>query len=114
MTGDVGFSAAGLIAPRSLAAANLSSEEETVNATTLPAPGPSTEEAAPFIDRRNPAPTGNAPVRERRQFTNSHAELSDDAAQLARAIDEYKARHRRRFINYEEVLGVVKSLGYSK
>lgn len=68
----------------------------------------------PFVDRRSSAPIGNAPVRERRQFTNSHNELSADASELARAIDEYKARHRRRFINYEEVLGVVKSLGYSK
>lgn len=67
-----------------------------------------------FVDRRNASPVGNAPVRERRQFTNSHCELSPEAAELARAIDEYKAQHRRRFINYEEVLGVVKAIGYSK
>lgn len=67
----------------------------------------------PFVDRRaEAAPTGV--VRERRQFTNSHDGLSDEAAELARAIDSYKARHRRRFINYEEMLGVVKSLGYSR
>ncbi|QDU58640.1 hypothetical protein [Aeoliella mucimassa] len=72
------------------------------------------QEAATFVDRRRSVPAGDAPVRERRQFTNSHSELSADAAELARAIDEYKARHRRRFINYEEVLSVVKELGYSK
>ena len=51
---------------------------------------------------------------ERRQFTNSHADLSPEAAELAGAIDQYKLRHRRRFITYEEMLHVVKDLGYSK
>src|SRR5690606_23078602 len=68
----------------------------------------------PFVDRRTPEGAEATPVRERRQFTNSHSELSGDAAELARAIDEYKSRHRRRFINFEEVLDVVKSLGYSR
>ena len=66
-----------------------------------------------FVDRRE-NPTGNAPGRERRQFANSHDELSPDAAELARAIDQYKLLHRRRFINFEEMLCIVKSLGYSK
>lgn len=85
-----------------------------MDTSTLPAPTTAHELETPFVDRRNGAPRGDAPVRERRQFTNSHSELSLEAAELARAIDEYKARHRRRFINYEEVLGVVKSIGYSK
>lgn len=68
----------------------------------------------PFVDRRSPEGTEATPVRERRQFTNSHNELSEEAAELARAIDEYKAQHRRRFINFEEVLAIVKSLGYSR
>jgi hypothetical protein len=51
---------------------------------------------------------------ERRQFTNSHEELSPEARELAQAIDGYKVRHRRRFINSEEMLAVVKSLGYHK
>ena len=34
--------------------------------------------------------------------------------ELALAIDRYKLAHRRRFITYEEMLSVVKSLGYSK
>ena len=66
-----------------------------------------------FVDRRGATPT-KQPVRERRQFTNSHQGLSDQAAELASAIDSYKAQHRRRFINYEEMLSVVKSLGYSR
>jgi len=68
----------------------------------------------PFLDRRNPVPSGSHDVRERRQFTNSHDELSPEAAELAQSIDQYKMQHRRRFINYEEMLSIVKSLGYSK
>ncbi len=66
-----------------------------------------------FVDRRSEK---GAPGvgRERRQFTNSHDGLSEEAGELARAIDSYKARHRRRFINYEEMLSVVKSLGYDR
>ena len=35
-------------------------------------------------------------------------------SELAQAIDQYKLRHRRRFITFEEMLAVVKSLGYSR
>ena len=67
-----------------------------------------------FVDRRDYGPGGMTPARERRQFTNSHDGLSPDARELALAIDGYKVRHRRRFITYEEMLGVVRSLGYHK
>lgn len=68
-----------------------------------------------FVDRRSyndvaVAPSGG----ERRQFSNSHEELSPDARDLAVAIDEYKLRHRRRFITYEEMLAVISALGYHK
>jgi hypothetical protein len=66
-----------------------------------------------FIDRRSSSPSAS-PARERRQFTNSYSELTPDARELAVAIDEYKLRHRRRFITFEEMLDVVHSLGYSK
>jgi hypothetical protein len=66
-----------------------------------------------FIDRRNPD-HGIVRSFERRQFTNSHAELSPEASELAQAIDQYKLMHRRRFITFEEMLGVVTSLGYHK
>lgn len=73
---------------------------------------------APFIDRRESTPADNNPNtisgRERRQFANSHDHLSPDASELAMAIDQYKLQHRRRFINFEEMLSIMKSLGYSK
>ena len=67
-----------------------------------------------FVDRRSPTSLDNQPARERRQFANSHDELSPDAAELAQAIDGYKLQHRRRFITFEEMLAVIKSLGYSR
>jgi hypothetical protein len=67
-----------------------------------------------FVDRRDSTSDGALPGRERRQFANAHEGLSPEAAELARAIDGYKVRHRRRFITYEEMLTVVKSLGYHR
>jgi hypothetical protein len=67
-----------------------------------------------FVDRRMTAPASDHANRERRQFANSHDELSPEAAELARAIDGYKVQHRRRFITFEEMLSVIKSLGYSR
>lgn len=67
-----------------------------------------------FVDRRNYDVSDRSPAFERRQFTNSHEGLSPDALELARAIDAHKLRHRRRFITYEEMLSVVKSLGYRR
>jgi len=70
--------------------------------------------SVPFVDRRAYDPGIGRPSQERRQFNNSHDELSPEARDLALAIDEYKLIHRRRFITFEEMLGVVKSLGYHK
>ena len=84
---------------------------ENSNPLTDSAPA---ESSLPFVDRRNAKRQRQSTGLERRQFTNSFAELSDDAAELGRAIDQYKLMHRRRFINYEEMLSVIKSLGYSK
>lgn len=67
-----------------------------------------------FVDRRGTTIPDAAPSRERRQFRNSYDDLSPDAMELAGAIDEYKLRHRRRFITYEEMLAVVQDLGYHK
>ena len=69
---------------------------------------------AAFLDRRSPVAVERMPICERRQFGNSHDDLSPDAAELAHAIDQYKLLHRRRFITFEEMLAVVKSLGYSR
>jgi hypothetical protein len=69
---------------------------------------------ATFVDRRSYDPGVGRPAVERRQFTNSHEGLTDDGRELARAIDEYKLVHRRRFITYDEMLSVMKSVGYHK
>ncbi len=70
--------------------------------------------AESFVDRRSTDGIGLPPGVERRQFANSHAELSPDAHQLATAIDDYKLQHRRRFITFEEMLYVIRSLGYHR
>ncbi|MEM6330688.1 MAG: hypothetical protein AAF790_10610 [Planctomycetota bacterium] len=85
--------------------------------SVLPSPPASSlapqPETPAFVDRRT-QDARSTPGRERRQFTNSHDELSPEAAELARAIDHYKLTERRRFITYEEMLRVVKSLGYAR
>jgi len=70
--------------------------------------------SAGFHNRRQPDTVEGPPGVERRQFANSHFDLSPDAAELAQAIDSYKITHRRRFITYEEMLMVIKSLGYRR
>ena len=67
-----------------------------------------------FPDRRSHDSTSAPPVIERRQFGNSHRDLSPDARELGQAIDQYKLVHRRRFITYEEMLAIIQSLGYHK
>ena len=67
-----------------------------------------------FLDRRDPQIQRNSPGLERRQFSDGRANLSPDAAELGAAIDQYKLEHCRRYISYEEMLSVVKSLGYEK
>jgi hypothetical protein len=71
-------------------------------------------QAVPFVERRVITPENAFDGRERRQFTNTHDGLSPDAFELATAIDNYKLQHRRRFITFEEMLYVMKQLGYSK
>ena len=68
----------------------------------------------PFTDRRDHATQEQSPTGERRQFTSTHDDLSPDAKELAQAIDHYKSRHRRRFITFEEMMTVIKSLGYHR
>jgi hypothetical protein len=74
-----------------------------------------TETVGPsFVDRRSYALPLSLPGHERRQFANSHSDLSPPARELATAIDQYKLRHRRRFITCEEMLAVIQTLGYRK
>lgn len=64
-----------------------------------------------FAERRR---SSQGTARERRQFGDSHADLSDDARELALAIDGYKLRNRRRYITFEEMLTVIRQLGYHR
>ena len=66
-----------------------------------------------FVDRRT-NPGRSAPGLERRQFSDGHRNLSTEAAELGQAIDQYKLMNRRRYISYEEMLSIIKELGYSK
>lgn len=70
--------------------------------------------ASGFVDRRAAVGPVQPAANERRQFTNSHEGLSADATELANAIDQYKLMNRRRYITFEEMLSVIKSLGYAK
>lgn len=66
-----------------------------------------------FVDRRSSPTDTPAGAPERRQFRstpNDHPEV----AELAQAVDQYKLRHRRRFITFEELYHVISELGYSK
>ncbi len=65
-----------------------------------------------FVDRRQLS--GNAERGERRQFGNSHHNLSPDGRQLAEAIDAYKVENHRRYITTDELLGVLGTLGYKR
>ena len=67
-----------------------------------------------FVDRRKHEGNEYPASRERRQFGNSYDELTPDARELALSVDQYKLHHRRRFVTYEELLHVVKSLGYRR
>ncbi len=69
------------------------------------------ESGSEFVDRRA---TAEPTFVERRQFTNSHDELTPEVRELAQAIDQYKLQHRRRFISYDEMFSVMQQLGYHK
>ena len=66
-----------------------------------------------FVDRRRAESTDpNRP--ERRQFGSSHTGLSDAGRELALAIDQYKIENHRRYLTCDEILQVLKKLGYSR
>lgn len=73
------------------------------------------EKQSDFVDRRASFPSSSAPGGvERRQFSDSRNCLRPEVAELAEAVDQYKLRHRRRFITFEELYDVIASLGYHK
>jgi hypothetical protein len=67
-----------------------------------------------FVDRRRQETSPSPIARERRQFANSYDDLSIEGQDLARAIDQYKLMHRRRFITFDEMLSVLHELGYRR
>lgn len=67
-----------------------------------------------FVDRRSANEYTSPLTRERRQFGDDRASMTSAARELADAIDQYKLHHRRRFITYEEMLGVIRQLGYDR
>ena len=72
------------------------------------------EQQAPFVDRRRGASDGSTPGFERRQFSDSRDSGRPEVDELAKAVDQYKLMHRRRFITFEELYDVIASLGYHK
>ena len=66
-----------------------------------------------FVDRRQ---TGalRKEGSERRQFVDSRRAFRPEVIELAEAVDQYKLRHRRRFITFEELFDVIAGLGYQK
>ncbi|SRR6056297_1422893 len=71
-----------------------------------------------FVDRRGAAQSNRrrpaSKNDERRQFGSSHAGLTEDGRELAIAIDQYKLRNHRRYITCDEMLSVIRDLGYSR
>jgi hypothetical protein len=72
------------------------------------------QKPAPFVDRRDIPASPWTNGLERRQFSNAYDSTRQEVNELAMAIDQYKLRHRRRFITFEELYDVIAGLGYHK
>ena len=72
------------------------------------------QKSAEFADRRQLPSSTWAGGFERRQFGNTYNSAREEVNELAIAIDQYKLRHRRRFITFEELYDVITVLGYHK
>jgi hypothetical protein len=66
-----------------------------------------------FFDRRQGGER-SAAGRERRQFADSHADLSPEAREFAQAVDAYKIAHQRKFVTIAELYRIFVGLGYHK
>lgn len=78
------------------------------------ASAPVEQQPTAFVDRRKMPGSGRPEGAERRQFQDSRETGRPEVIELADAIDQYKLRHRRRFITFEELYDVIAALGYSK
>jgi hypothetical protein len=73
-----------------------------------------TSSAAGFVDRRVRSSDQSPNGVERRQFRDGDRSQRPEVAELADAIDDYKIKHRRRFITFEELYEVMIGLGYHR
>ena len=71
------------------------------------------QNSRPFVDRRG-SDDAREGAPERRQFRSTPNTTRPEVAELAAAVDAYKARHRRRFITFDELFDVMAELGYHK
>lgn len=71
-----------------------------------------TEKQTAFVDRRGTQ--DGPPGVERRQFSDQRTEQRPEVRELAEAVDQYKLRHRRRFVTFDELYNVMISLGYHR
>ena len=74
---------------------------------------PDVPNVASFVDRRQSA-GARKEGGERRQFVDSRQTFRPEVIELAEAVDQYKLRHRRRFVTFEELYDVIAELGYRK
>ncbi len=67
-----------------------------------------------FVERRQHGGSGIPIGQERRQFRDGDCSVRPEVAEFANAVDDYKIARHRRFITFEELFDVMKSLGYHK
>ncbi len=72
------------------------------------------QDSRSFVDRRAGSDGSRDAGPERRQFTASASATRPEVAELSEAVDQYKLRHRRRFVTFEELFDVMAELGYHK
>ncbi|MCG6157097.1 hypothetical protein [Rubinisphaera margarita] len=65
-----------------------------------------------ILDRRSSDRDNEYNGPDRRQFGDSREHARPEVAELANAVDQYKLRHRRRFVTYDELYAVIRELGY--
>lgn len=72
------------------------------------------QDSRSFVDRRAGSDGSRDAGPERRQFSASASVTRPEVAELSEAVDQYKLRHRRRFVTFEELFDVMAQLGYHK
>jgi len=57
---------------------------------------------------------GDVGKRDTSDATFPGCEIEGDELEFLRAVDEYKAKHRKKFLANTELLAIIKGLGYRK